>query len=63
MREVGLACAPADAHPWTGAHAHWRSARRGGRGAARDLCDLILIAQNLIARNPSVTDDLRGDRA
>ena len=42
---VGLAVAPADAHPWTAAHAHWITPRKGGYGAARDFCDLLLEAQ------------------
>lgn len=45
MRAVGLAVAPADAHPWTRGHAHWATAARAGRGAARELCDLLLQAQ------------------
>ena len=42
---VGLAVAPADAHPWTRERVHWRTSHRGGEGAARELCDLILAAQ------------------
>jgi 3-deoxy-D-manno-octulosonate 8-phosphate phosphatase (KDO 8-P phosphatase) len=45
MRTVGLAVAPADAHPWTRGHAHWTTGARAGRGAARELCDLLLRAQ------------------
>lgn len=45
MRAAGLAAAPADAHPLAGAQAHWRSLARGGEGAARELCDLLLAAQ------------------
>lgn len=41
----GLAVAPANAHPWTAQRAHWKTAARGGMGAARELCDLILDAQ------------------
>ena len=43
--EVGLAIAPADAHPWTAQYAHWRTRRRGGQGAAREACDLLLGTQ------------------
>jgi 3-deoxy-D-manno-octulosonate 8-phosphate phosphatase (KDO 8-P phosphatase) len=46
MRAIGLAVAPADAHAWTASAAHWRTRARGGKGAARELCDLILVAQN-----------------
>lgn len=45
MRAVGLAVAPANAHPWTGEHAHWQTTADGGQGAAREICDLILTAQ------------------
>ena len=45
FREVGLAIAPADAHPWTAQYAHWRTRRRGGQGAAREACDLLLGTQ------------------
>jgi 3-deoxy-D-manno-octulosonate 8-phosphate phosphatase (KDO 8-P phosphatase) len=45
MRVAGLAGAPADAHPDTARHAHWRSTRPGGHGAAREFCDLLLAAQ------------------
>lgn len=45
FREVGLAIAPADAHPWTAQYAHWRTRRRGGQGAAREACDLLLATQ------------------
>ncbi|MDH5824003.1 HAD hydrolase family protein [Luteimonas sp. RD2P54] len=48
MRAAGLAVAPANAHAWTAAHAHWRTAARGGEGAARELCDLLLAAQGRI---------------
>ncbi len=58
MREAGLACAPADAHAWTAAHAHWRTRNPGGAGAARELCDLILVAKGLLD-----LDGVRGDRA
>ncbi|GAB2533801.1 KdsC family phosphatase [Rhodanobacter koreensis] len=45
MRIAGLAVAVADAHPWVAEQAHWRTLRKGGRGAAREVCDLILHAQ------------------
>lgn len=45
FRVVGLAIAPANAHPWTAAHAHWRTRAGGGEGAAREACDLLLGAQ------------------
>jgi 3-deoxy-D-manno-octulosonate 8-phosphate phosphatase (KDO 8-P phosphatase) len=45
LREVGLAAAPADAHAWIRERVHWRTVARGGKGAARELCDLLLAAQ------------------
>ena len=45
MRLVGLAVAVANAHPWVAEHAHWQTSCKGGGGAAREVCDLILHAQ------------------
>ena len=45
MRSVGLAIAPANAHHWVSAVAHWITPHRGGEGAGRDACDLLLHAQ------------------
>lgn len=43
--EVGLSVAPGDAHHWVRERVHWRTVSRGGHGAARELCDLLLGAQ------------------
>ena len=48
LRGVGLAIAPANAHPWALAVAHWVTPRGGGEGAARDACDLLLHAQGRV---------------
>ena len=45
MLQVGLAVAPASAHPWVRDRAHWVTTARGGDGAARELCDLLLHSQ------------------
>jgi|SRR6476659_4410534 len=45
LNAAGLAVAPADAHPWIASRVHWRTRARGGDGAARELCDLLLAAQ------------------
>ncbi len=45
MRRVGLAVAVANAHPWVRERAHWRTQHRGGDGAVREVCDLLLAAQ------------------
>ncbi len=45
MQTVGLSIAVANAHPWLRERAHWRTRLAGGRGAVREVCDLILAAQ------------------
>ncbi len=45
MSGVGLAIAVADAHPEVRARAHWITTARGGRGAVRETCDLLLAAR------------------
>jgi 3-deoxy-D-manno-octulosonate 8-phosphate phosphatase (KDO 8-P phosphatase) len=48
LRGVGLAIAPANAHPWVLPAVHWVTPRAGGHGAARDACDLLLHAQGKV---------------
>lgn len=48
MRAVGLSAAPGDAHALTAAAAELRTAAKAGKGAARELCDLLLAAQGHI---------------
>jgi 3-deoxy-D-manno-octulosonate 8-phosphate phosphatase (KDO 8-P phosphatase) len=48
MRRVGLAIAVADAHPLVHRHSHWQTPSRGGRGAGRDVCELIMEAQGTL---------------
>lgn len=45
MRRVGFAIAVQDAHPLVKQHAHWQTPNDGGRGAARDVCELLLEAR------------------
>ena len=47
MREVGFPVAVADAHPKVKDAAKWVTSSDGGQGAVRELCDLLLSAQNL----------------
>jgi 3-deoxy-D-manno-octulosonate 8-phosphate phosphatase (KDO 8-P phosphatase) len=47
MRRVGLSVAVANAHPWVREHAHWRTQHRGGEGAVREVCDLLLAARGV----------------
>jgi 3-deoxy-D-manno-octulosonate 8-phosphate phosphatase (KDO 8-P phosphatase) len=46
MCRVGLAMTPANGHSSLVERAHWQSQFRGGEGAVRDACDLIMKAQN-----------------
>lgn len=48
MCRVGLAIAVEDAHPLVKKHAHWQTPHAGGRGAARDVCELIMEAQGVL---------------
>ena len=48
MRKAGLAIAVQDAHPLAKQHAHWQTPHNGGRGAARDVCELIMEAQGTL---------------
>jgi 3-deoxy-D-manno-octulosonate 8-phosphate phosphatase (KDO 8-P phosphatase) len=50
MRRVGLAIAVADAHPLVCRTAHWCTHTRGGRGAAREVCELVMDAQGTLER-------------
>jgi len=44
MRRCAFACAPANAHAEVLAVAHHVTAARGGDGAAREFCDVLLVA-------------------
>jgi 3-deoxy-D-manno-octulosonate 8-phosphate phosphatase (KDO 8-P phosphatase) len=44
MQRAAFACAPANAHAQAKAIAHHTTAERGGEGAARAFCDLLLVA-------------------
>lgn len=48
MRRVGLAIAVADAHPLVIKHADWITKENGGRGAAREVCELIMYAKGIL---------------
>jgi len=45
LRKAGLAIAVADAHADVIAAAHWVTTLHGGRGAVREVCDLLLRAR------------------
>lgn len=44
LARAGFACAPANAHAEAKALAHHVTSARGGEGAAREFCDLLLMA-------------------
>jgi 3-deoxy-D-manno-octulosonate 8-phosphate phosphatase (KDO 8-P phosphatase) len=50
MRRCAFACAPANAQAEVLAAAHHVTQRQGGQGAARELCDLLLVAGGHYAR-------------
>lgn len=49
MRRCALACAPHNAHVELKAVAHYVTQARGGDGAVRELCDLLLVASGQYA--------------
>ncbi|MCG6859956.1 MAG: 3-deoxy-manno-octulosonate-8-phosphatase KdsC [Chromatiaceae bacterium] len=48
MRRVGLSIAVADAHTLARHHSHWQTQSTGGRGAAREVCELVMEAQGTL---------------
>ena len=50
MRRCAFACSPANGHAQARAMAHHVTAERGGEGAARAFCDLLLVAGGHYAR-------------
>ena len=57
MCRAMFSCAPANAHAEVKAAAHYTTQARGGHGAAREFCDLLIIASgqyaNLLSRYTS----------
>lgn len=49
MTRCALACAPVNAQAEVAAAAHYVTQRRGGEGAVRELCDLLLVASGRYA--------------
>lgn len=47
---AGFACAPAQAHIEVRAVAHYTTQARGGEGAVRECCDLLLMAHGVYGR-------------
>lgn len=48
MRLAGIAIAVADAHPVVQENADWVTSAGGGRGAAREVCEMIMQAQGTL---------------
>jgi 3-deoxy-D-manno-octulosonate 8-phosphate phosphatase (KDO 8-P phosphatase) len=48
MRRVGLAIAVQDAHPLVLKHSHWQTPSGGGRGAARDVCEMLMESRGVL---------------
>ena len=55
MAQVGLSVAVADAHPLLIPRADYVTRINGGRGAVREVCDLLLLAQGKL-------DEAKGNR-
>lgn len=47
LQRAGLAVTVADGDPVVRERVHWVTSKAGGRGAVREVCDLILAAQEL----------------
>ena len=45
MLRVGFAVCPQDGHFLVKRHAHWVTPSGGGRGAGRDVCELLMLAR------------------
>lgn len=52
---VGLAVTVADADEYVKDHVHWITQRKGGEGAVREICNLILAAQG---KDQTIVDEI-----
>lgn len=48
IRAAGLGIAVANAHAFVAEHADWQTSARGGAGAIREVCELIMKAQDTL---------------
>ena len=48
MSKVGLAIAVQDAHSMVVKHSHWQTPSCGGRGAGRDVCEMLMEAHGVL---------------
>jgi 3-deoxy-D-manno-octulosonate 8-phosphate phosphatase (KDO 8-P phosphatase) len=49
LKKVGLAAVVADAVPFIVSHAHYQTKAKGGKGAVREICELIMSAQGTLS--------------
>lgn len=45
MTRIGLSISVANAHPEVAKRSHWQTSKKGGDGAVREVCDMIMLAQ------------------
>lgn len=45
MIRAGLSISVANAHPEVAKRSHWQTTKKGGDGAVREVCDMIMLAQ------------------
>ena len=50
MKQSGMGISVADGHPFVKQHADWITDNNGGNGAVREVCDLLLSAQQKLAK-------------
>jgi 3-deoxy-D-manno-octulosonate 8-phosphate phosphatase (KDO 8-P phosphatase) len=52
FEEVGFSACPMDAHPYAKENCNYVCKLNGGEGAVREICDLIMLAQNINVFTP-----------
>ena len=57
FRIAGFVACPKDAHPFVKNYADYVTTLEGGKGALRELCDLILIAKNVLNADGGYIDE------
>ncbi len=50
MSKVGLSICVQDGHDFVKQHCHWITQNKGGRGAGREVCEMILQAQGKLSQ-------------
>ncbi|MGN0902555.1 MAG: KdsC family phosphatase [Succinivibrio sp.] len=57
FRVCGVVVCPKDAHPFIKNHADYITSNEGGKGAVRELCDLILMARGTLNMDGGFVDE------